>query len=353
MNNEKVQRNSSIELLRIIAILLVFMFHFMMHANSDTVVGGEFTINQLIAFILGSWGTVANCIFFSISAYFLIEKKSIEIHKCIALFLKVSVIGTILYLVYRLKIVGGIEFSAVFKTMFGIFTYQYWFLSAYFVLMFIYPMLNEFIHRSSKKYFQMILCMLFLFTTLLPGRSELMGRICVAVVTYLLIGYCERFLSDLNMRRIGGLVTLLIFVGVVTFETTCSYYGRTNLTGSFLACNSPTSIIGGISIFYFFKSFNIKNNKILNFGGRHAIGAYLLNFPIVISRNEVWDGLLHADIIFSKKPVLFMLLYGCVALGFSTLGILIDYFYDITIDRSLKKFMPVIEIKMKNTEEDI
>ena len=78
-----------------------------------------------------------------------------------------------------------------------------------------------------------------------------------------------------------------------------------------------------------------------------------MNFPIVISRNEVWDGLLHADIIFCKKPVLFMLLYGCVALGFSTLGILIDYFYDITIDRSLKKFMPVIEIKMKNTEEDI
>ena len=72
----------------------------MMHANNDTVVTSPFSMNQFIMFVFGSWGTVANCVFFSISAYFFLYKNCIDLGKSISLFLKVSIMGTLLYIVY-------------------------------------------------------------------------------------------------------------------------------------------------------------------------------------------------------------------------------------------------------------
>lgn len=69
------QRNSSIELLRIIAMFMILMCHFIVHNGYDVLklpLGPERIFLQLV---MQSGGTIGVDIFFSISAWFFLDKK--------------------------------------------------------------------------------------------------------------------------------------------------------------------------------------------------------------------------------------------------------------------------------------
>lgn len=68
------QRNSSIELLRIIAMFMILMCHFIVHNGYDVLklpLGPERIFFQLV---MQSGGVIGVVIFFSISAWFLLDK---------------------------------------------------------------------------------------------------------------------------------------------------------------------------------------------------------------------------------------------------------------------------------------
>lgn len=69
------QRNSSIELLRIIAMFMILMCHFIVHNGYDVLklpLGPERIFFQLV---MQSGGTIGVDIFFSISAWFLLDRE--------------------------------------------------------------------------------------------------------------------------------------------------------------------------------------------------------------------------------------------------------------------------------------
>ena len=91
-------RNSKFELLKIIAIFMVIL----LHANNygGLLQNGDLsTYNKIITYIIEAFSIVAVNIFVMTSGYYLVQKKSIKVRKCIELFLSMAFYAAILFVI--------------------------------------------------------------------------------------------------------------------------------------------------------------------------------------------------------------------------------------------------------------
>lgn len=142
-------RKSNFELLRIISILLIIGYHFCSESKANIFLS-NFSINQIWAFGIGSWGLVGVHCFFFISAYFLIMNNNIHFEKickiiaqtlfysCIAVF--IVTVGNI----YPMRL-GEILYNCVAPLM-G----EYWFVSVYCIIYIISPFINIFLKNITE-----------------------------------------------------------------------------------------------------------------------------------------------------------------------------------------------------------
>lgn len=117
------KRISSLELLRIISMIWIVAYHWQIHADNDQIIFSRLNMNQVFSFVMGSWGTLGVDIFFIISAYFLINSKSVKWVKVYNLIIKVSIYGMgVLVLAFILKIIP-FSFVDLLKSLLGVFVY--------------------------------------------------------------------------------------------------------------------------------------------------------------------------------------------------------------------------------------
>ena len=74
MEKENVKtRESNIELLRVISMVMIFVYHYCVHGSILKV--GSYTINKLVALFLSIGGRVGVNLFILIMGYFMINSK--------------------------------------------------------------------------------------------------------------------------------------------------------------------------------------------------------------------------------------------------------------------------------------
>ena len=93
----KKERNSNIEILRIISMIFIVMSHYTVHSGIE-LTSLPLGINRFILEVtrLGNIGVI---IFMLISGYYLIEQKSIQLKKVLKLYLQILFYSPIIYLV--------------------------------------------------------------------------------------------------------------------------------------------------------------------------------------------------------------------------------------------------------------
>ena len=145
-------RKSSIELLRIISMIMVIAYHWQLHGNNDGIISSLISVKQIFSFFWGSWGSLGVDIFFIISAFFLVKSSTVKVSRVLPIILKVSFYGVAVLLI--LNICSWVDFDIIetIKSTLGVFAYQYWFLTVYVVIYFFHPALNMIIEAASKKY---------------------------------------------------------------------------------------------------------------------------------------------------------------------------------------------------------
>ena len=139
----KTERESSFELLRIIAMYAILISHFATHGkfNYDTTV---ISIPRLWWYFIEMGGKFGVNIFVMISGYFLIIDKSglLNLKRILKFWGQVFFYSTAIYLVFTLS--GIVEFSvgSFIKSFFPITCDTWGFASTYFVLYLIHPFLQ-------------------------------------------------------------------------------------------------------------------------------------------------------------------------------------------------------------------
>ena len=270
-------RQSNIELLRLLSMLMIVIFHFNGHAL-ETV--APFFSAEGIAWNLTHTLTItATSIFVLISGYFGIHFK---VKSVLKLYLRCFVWGFIGYLLYVAFTENPLKLSTLAARIMPFTHNKWWFVITYLELYFLSPVLNAAIEMFDKKK-HMIFLLLFGFITLYMGYCRETGEdtwgtsLSHFLWLYMIARYINKYISlDVirKYRRVwlaGFIVGSAITFGLAAIE---SKYSVPVFLRAYPYC-SPWVLMGALSMLLFALSFTFES-RVVNWFASSSLSAYLL-----------------------------------------------------------------------------
>lgn len=147
------ERQQNFELLRIIAMFMIVIFH----AITYCVIEYELPItglNDLLLTVLRALIYVCVNVFIIITGYFSVNTKQLKLRKVVNTALMPGFFSAILLTMVMVVGIEEFNFWQIIRKLFATFRGEYWFISNYFALYLFIPFLNKIVHRVSKKEFQ-------------------------------------------------------------------------------------------------------------------------------------------------------------------------------------------------------
>lgn len=340
MQETRKERNSNIELLRIIAMFFIIMSHCSVHGIGYDI-KSDFTINKLALywFRLGNLGVN---IFVIISGYFLVN--SLHPRRSLSKFLAqvwfYSVGCLLFYLVYS---GGGLSVKSVVKeviqAVFPTVCEQYWFFTAYIVLLLLSPYINILLNNFSQKQHKGFLivtgilwCIIPTFTTRKMFGTQIPMFLMLYSIGAYLRKYPENRFSD---RKFAVTLTaasfVLLFLSSVVISFLNNYIDFLNGHESvFYSRNSLLIILCAVGLFSSFAYAKPFYNKGINKVAGCVFGIYLIHDNRFI-RGLLWKNWLPNFMYINRVyfiPV--MLLSVCIVF---IVGAIIEFLRKVLIEK--------------------
>ena len=317
------KRQSNIELLRIIAILMVIVLHYL---NGN--MGGELqhvapgSINYYLSHFIESLCIIAVNVFVLITGYFSYKKEQIKVSKVVNLFLVMMFWGLLLSLITVLWLSPQrITFSIIEGIVVA--SLSSWFVIIYCILYLLIPFINKMFNALDKKSIKVILIINFIFFYMWPtfftnvtDKSDGYG-IVNFINLYLIGAYIHKY-HDKKIK-LSKLVTLYL---VLTIITTVFSFASGVYTGKAYAYNSIFNLFSSIAFFEIFKSLNIGYSKIINRLAVYTFSVYLIDSSWYFNK-VLYHDLFHSNEYWNAKLMIGNLLITTI--GIYIICILFDY----------------------------
>lgn len=311
-NNNQMRkiRQSNLELLRIVAMMLVMYGHTIvrMHPISQT----EIYFGSILNVLTNLIATMGVGVFIAISGWFGIRFRVNGLMKYLfqILFILWAVFGLAITFGYTELSLEGIKVSI------GLYD-GYWFIIGYLGLYLISPMLNAFIDKATKREYQVLLLMLLLFQCVYSWLTAWYDyyngySIILFAVIYLTAAYFRRFPVAWIEKHSHWL--FLITVLVMTAIATLSLWKFGNAARQ-IRDDNPLVILGGILLLLSFKKLKF-HSKIVNWLAASCFTVYLTHYSpfvypylmsIMIDVYKQFDGICYC-LIFS---IVLIAVYVC------------------------------------------
>lgn len=338
------KRLANIELLRIFAMVMVIVMHFL--RESGNLLSNEQVLTatgtNFLATLLEAFCIVAVNVYVLISGYFGVESRY-KPSKAIAFLCQIWFYSLLIPLVLTCL---GVSTQAERLGIYGLISYllpieteSYWFATAYFLLLFMMPVLNPAVKAMSKKQLQITLAGLLILFCGIKSVSpialafdrygyDLSWFICL----YLVAAYVRRFGAGIFEKhgwKIYGISCLAIFfmtAGLwqgIRYAGGISYYFTVPFHYNFILC-----LTGALGLFCAFLKLPVKEGKaakLFRKGGTLCFGIYLLHEHVDIRYQwyPFLKGLINPKGNTGMLPFLTELLF-CAAILFLA-GILLDW----------------------------
>lgn len=295
----KIRRNSNIEVLRLVLMVFILIWHIFVHGYGflyypEFFEGGGF-LHKYETFALLALLAPATYCFMFISGYYgmrFTPKKFISILICLIL---TSV------LTQGVREIDDFSAQRFLNSFFPISTNRWWFMTNYMLILVISPILNAGIERINKRQFAvMLLCLiaynLFSILKLTPNN----GSNFIGLITIFLIGrYCKFHFS--GMKQYVALILFLICWTIQSCVMIITDHINPQLVFVTLSYNTPLITLMAISIFYFAIGFKCRYSESINRLLRPTLFVYLVTEGLSIS---LYQRLAH---VFSLSVVM-----GCI-----------------------------------------
>lgn len=304
---DKKERSSNIELLRIVAMLMIIVFHIIHHCVRNQLPNSAFfnspalykklSIPQIIA----TMGSIGNAIFILISGYFMANRGKtggvIDLSKISVKLLSQLGFATVTVVVASTALHYAIKDVFVNMVSYQIFNSYAWFVGYYFLIVLCGALfLNSFLAALNRKQYLTLLLTLFALISfgwtigLLDNLAGSLSTAFTGLFLYSLGGYIqryepfERFHSSFLWLIIIACYALILLSQFNTAATTLSKLWESEQTPVkmshtvfYFGNNSITSLIVAICIFELFRRLRMPHNKIINFLGSSTFMAYLIH----------------------------------------------------------------------------
>ncbi len=298
-------RNSNYELMRIISMFLIVLYHAIVHGHAIENSANESVklLLQLIVFI-----TIMHVnSFILVSGYYQCEKKFNFSKVC-------KLITSSLF--YRILIIvlfttlGIVNLSKVyiFRETFILNIDEYWFIKVYLFLYLLSPFINILIKKIEKGDYQKLLLVLFMSVSFIPyvtGNKAFENNgytLCNFIFLYFLGAYLKKYpVNESYFFKIFSKKFLQLFYIVIFFISIFTNYilyiaanyisGINSITYELadnvmfmsLAYSNPFVLLQSLSYFLFFGTLSI-NNKIINKISSLTMGIYMIHDNSFIRR---------------------------------------------------------------------
>lgn len=284
-SQRKIVRESNFELLRIILMLLIIAGHCCLHNDLKTLGNSNYYITN----ILLSFSVCAVNAFIIISGYFGIN---LNINKLVKIDIRV-VFYT--YVLAGTAVVFGIhQFNLVkdIKLLMPVLTKQYWFITDYFVLCIISPLLNKILKTLDKNELRKALIIGFIIFYAIATLCYLINAdqivmdagygIVNFVYLYFLGYYIRNYYSDRHKPSFYGLIYLISGVGLFSVNILMSKLLQFYFN-ALISYNSIFVLIEAVSLFLCFKNISIKPSKLVNKFSSKALYVYVIHMHPLVS----------------------------------------------------------------------
>lgn len=303
------KRKTGIELLRIIAMFAIVLGHFMSHSNGFTDATSVKNPLVIAEKAVESLGIFKVNVFVLITGFFMMEKqldfKKIK-SKLFPLWREVFgysiVIMIIMLFTFRPSIIE------IIKSCFPIICYRYWFITNYFVLFLLIPIINRVFKDISKDMYKKIIVVLVacfcLWQTFMPFVTtvdDLKGYSIIWFVTvYIIGGYLRKYgISIVNNK---WRLPIYLIMSILYLIYTCSVEiiaDKTKIVFNIPYNNSIFAVIASVALFNLFLKIDIngKLGRIISYLSGSVIAVYL------ISDNPLVRGVLYKNILNVDKYI--------------------------------------------------
>lgn len=304
MKHTQKMRNSSIELLRVISMLMVVAHHFVVH-NLDSAwdINGD-SSRFLIAVFAAPLGKISIVSFFSVTAWFLCEKESgfrVSFQRVWKMELQVLFYAwgmCILFVIFDRRL---LNVSTILKSFFPVSTDLWWYVTSYILFLLLFPFLNKGLYLLGKQC-HLYLCLVTIVVWggiqgVLPNGYMDLANSVAFVWIYILISYYKWYMKSfsfgVSMWIAGAGFTLCLlprFVfGYLPTVASLSYpLNRARYTAAdiFSAEWKLPVMMAGLGLVLVFTSFSF-NNRVINWLAKSAFSVYLITeYPLM--RTLLW-----------------------------------------------------------------
>ena len=280
------ERNSSLELLRIISMLLIMCAHFVVHGNYPTPTLETFSFNHIVLQVIGSYAYVGVASFMLITGYFMVTSERKNVRKAFKLLLDIVFYSLILLLAcYILKLLPLSKTDVLGSIMpWG----YYWFVLNYIIILLISPYLNKLLVQLTKRNYLSLLLVGLVTLRILP--IVLFGHFAVTSGTldyfllfYMIGGYIRLHVPKPKHNNVNLIVAIIMFLLVVAIALTVDIIalrtGKGELFKNYIHFKNLDSIpvdICAIGLFLYFCNLSFVN-KSINHVARYTLDVYLVH----------------------------------------------------------------------------
>lgn len=329
-------RQSNIELLRIISMLLIISYHYVYHSGY---VFESLTVNSFIVKAFYMFGELGVNLFVLITGYFMINGK-FSFKKLIRLVLEVEFCNIlVITTASMLKIVTFNSFIGSLYLLFPIIFPKYWFVTAYILLYCFSPFLNILLKNMNKKTYKKFLVVEILIYSLIP---TIFGVLLNTTESPFLL-YYSRFIWFLIIYSIGAYINMyqinifkkmktsikyaiigmgVMFLSIPVIYKLKSIFGFLEMVdvAYFWPPNTIPMLITSVAVFEVFLKIKIKPNKVINKIASTTLCIYMLHDNIL--REYIWGEIFKAnEHLNGQYPIIHILIATIIIF---TAGMIID-----------------------------
>ena len=322
-------RDSNLELLRIISMIMIIMQHYALYSGFEFT--AQITINKIVVEIIKSFGKLGVAIFIIVSGYFY-DKTTFKLKKLLNLMLKVwiySILGLIIGILTTSNKLNTINIiKSLLPTTFGL----YWFVSCYVLLYIFSPWIKKVMDRFERTEMKSCLILMFFIWSIIaiiPETKVFYTEYMSFILIYILGAYIKKYdvnILKTNRTRISMAIIIIIILIVLTI--TLMFLANKisfikNKTQYLNQEKSPLIIILTILILNIFRTLKVKKNVIINLIATTTFGIYLIHENVFL-RDIIWKNIVNANNYINSNLLIYNALFGIIVVFFGC--IIIDLF---------------------------
>lgn len=352
MREEYANRNSRIEAIKLVAMLLIVINHVTRSIQpaqyypdsgySILLSSASHSIQQFILNLFCYFGSIGNAIFLISSIWFLLESNKVKSRKVKHLVIDTWVVSVVLCALFVIFWRNGLPKVLIVKSLFPIICCNNWYITCYLILYLIHPLLNLIIERIERARLFKLNVGLFIAYFVIAFVSESLlyySNLIFFMSSYLIVGYMKKYsceyTTNVKMNRITIVISACACVALLGVTWIASKYvpALRNKMLMWTSNNNP------FTFFMAFSVFNLARRKewcsaAVNKFSSLTLLIYIIHENIYIKnllRPYIWERLYIAfghtrvvlvDIMYS---VIFFVVTCVIAFGYRLFNRVVSY----------------------------